>query len=187
MVENAWFPNYTGGDVVSLIRWNPYGEMLSLRQAMDRLLEESFVQPRGMSGEMEHAGMDVDVMERNDAYVIRASMPGVKPEDINVTIERGVLTIRGELRHEEEKEGGRYYRRERRYGAYARSISLPAEVNADACDANYEHGVLTITMPKAEQARARQIPLRGQATHSTTPPVIEGEKVGGSNTPTKRT
>jgi HSP20 family protein len=162
---------------VTLVRWNPFGEMMSLRQAVDRLLEESFIPPRGIAGDLEQGSMEIDVLERNDAYVIRASLPGVKPEDISVTMERGMLTLRGEARQEQEQGEGRYHRRERRFSSYARSISLPSEVNADACDASYEHGVLTITLPKAEQAKAKQIAVRGQSTHGAEKPAIEGERV----------
>jgi HSP20 family protein len=160
---------------MSVVRWNPYGEMMSLRQAMDRLLEESFIQPRGLTNERDEGGMELDVMEREDVYVIRASMPGVKPEDINVTMERGLLTIRGDAHQEEEQTEGRYYRRERRTSRYARSIALPGEVNAGACDASYEHGVLTITLPKAEHEQANRIAVRGQPSHSTGQPVIEAK------------
>jgi HSP20 family protein len=158
---------------MSVVRWNPYGEMMSLRQAMDRLLEDSFIQPRGLTGDRDQGGMELDVMERKDAYVIRASMPGVKPEDISVTTERGLLTIRGDSHQEEEQNEGRYYRRERRTSQYARSIALPGEVNADACDASYEHGVLTITLPKAEHEQAKQIAVRAQSTHSAAQPAVQ--------------
>lgn len=161
---------------MSLVRWNPYGEMMSLRQAMDRLLEDSFIQPSGLSGETGSGGMEIDVIETKDSYVIRASMPGVKPEDINVSMERGVLTIRGEAREEAEQNEGRYYRRERRSSQYARSLALPGEVNAEACEASYEHGVLTITLPKSEQARARQIAVRGLTAHGAEQPAIEAER-----------
>jgi HSP20 family protein len=142
---------------MTLTRWDPFGEMLSLRKAMDRLLEESFVRPTFGWGGGEAGGVDVDLMEKDDALVVTASLPGVKPEDTNVTVENNVLTIRGEMREEQERKDERYHRRERRYGSVARRIALPTAVNADAAQATFEHGVLTITLPKAEQAKPRQI------------------------------
>jgi HSP20 family protein len=160
---------------MAIMRWDPYGEMMSLRQAMDRLLEESYIRPGRFWGSEETGGLDLDLMEQNDSVVVKASIPGVKPEDISITVENGVLTIKGETREEKQSGEGRYHRRERRVGRFARAISLPVEVNADACDAEFEHGVLTITLPKAEQARPKQIAIRGQATHGAQ--AIEGQKI----------
>ncbi len=158
---------------MALTRWDPFREMTSLRQAMDRLLEESFVMPRfgagGMAGGM---GFDMDVLEQGDNLVVKASLPGVKPEDVNVTVENNVLTIKGEMREETEGGEGRYRHRERRWGSFQRAVLLPSDVDAQACDASFEHGVLTIKLPKSEQAKAKRIPIRGGSGQT-----IEGEKL----------
>src|SRR5437868_5969621 len=105
-------------------RWDPFGEMASLRGAMDRLFEDNLVRgagsARGWSG-----GMELDVMEQGENFVVKASLPGVKPEDVHVNVERGVLTIEAETRDESEGGQGRYYHRERRFGRMMRQILLP--------------------------------------------------------------
>ena len=176
---------------MSLMRRDPFGEMMSLRQAMDRLLEESVVRPRATMGVAGAGmGMDLDVMEREDAIVVRASLPGVKPDDVNITVENNILTIQAETREEQDRGEGRYHHRERRYGRVARAIVLPVEVDPNACDADFEHGVLTITLAKSQQARARRIAVRGQGqpaervssgqTAQGAGRVIEGQMAGSS-------
>lgn len=163
---------------MALSRWDPFNEMTSLRQAMDRLMEDAFVQPRGIAsaagGAM--AGFEMDVMEKGDAVVVKASLPGVKPEDVHVTVEQNVLTIRGETRAETDQSQGRYHHRERRVGRFARSVLLPTDVDPSQCDADFEHGVLTVTLPKAERSRSRQIPVRGARGGQG---MIEGQTTGG--------
>src|SRR5262245_19563017 len=95
------------------------------------------------------AMMDLDVIEQGDNLVVKATLPGVKPEDVDVNVENGVLTIRGELREEQEHGQGRYLHRERRYGTMARQVMLPRDVDTSACEASFEHGVLTLTLPKS--------------------------------------
>jgi len=160
---------------MSLTRWDPFGEMTSLRQAMDRLFDESVVRfwEPGGGGDT----VPLDVIERDDALVVKASLPGMKPEDVDISIHRNVLSIQGEMQGEEES-GGRVHRRERWYGRFSREMTLPVEVNPDACDARFEDGVLTITLPKSEQARARRIQIRGGEQRA-----IEGEtKPAGNGT-----
>jgi HSP20 family protein len=171
---------------MALIRWDPFAEMTSLRQAMDRLLENAFIRP-GVGWGTETT-FPLDVMERDDEVVVKASLPGVKPEDVNISIEDNVLTISGEL-HEESEEGqpqgqtqaqtqaqqgqrrqGRYHLRERRWGRFTRSVMLPFDVNADQANATFEHGVLTITLPKAEAAKKKRIQIQGAGQR-----MIEGQ------------
>jgi HSP20 family protein len=151
-------------------RWDPFPEMTSLRDAMNRLWETSFVPWSTASGQ---GGMPaLDVSETDDEYVVMASLPGVKPEDVKLSVQNNMLTIAGECcRDEERKEGERSLQRERRHGTFSRSISLPAAVDADRANAQFEHGCLRLTLPKAEAARPRQIPIGRQQT------AIEGEQV----------
>lgn len=146
---------------MSLMRWDPFAEMRSLREVMDRLFDESFVQPAAWLERTMPGDLDLDLIETGDALVVKASVPGVKPEDVDITVQNNVLTIQGETREEREAAEGRYHRRERRYGSFRRSVALPVDVNADAADARFEDGVLTITLPKTEQARAKRIPIGG--------------------------
>ena len=149
---------------MSITRWDPWGDIVSLREAMNNLLEESFVRPRqgqGVAGAP--AGLALDVRETPEAFVVTASVPGVPAENVDITILGDMLRIRGE-RREEREEGGqneRWLLRERRFGSFERTVSLPTAVKADAATADFKDGVLTITLPKAEEAKPRSIPVRG--------------------------
>ena len=150
---------------MSISRWDPLGELVSLREAMNNLLEESFVRPR-QGGAGQAAGLAVDVRETPDAFVVTASVPGVSPEEVDITVLGDVLRIRGERRDDRQEEGenGRWLIRERRFGAFERTIALPTTVKGDAASADFKDGVLTITLPKAEEAKPRSIPVRGAST-----------------------
>lgn len=137
-------------------RWDPWPEMATTRRMMDRLFDDT---PPSRFGGM--AGMDLDVIEKGDDLIVKATLPGVKPEDVDIRVEQGVLTIRGELHEEQEKGEGRYLHRERRHGTFFRQIALPRDVDTSACEADFEHGVLTLTLPRAQHARAQRIPIRG--------------------------
>lgn len=162
---------------MSSMRWDPFGEMTSLRQAMDRLLEDSLVRSGGSRGVGDSTtGMvPLDVMERDDAIVVKASLPGVRPDDVDVSVHRNVLTIQGEMRGEQEKGEGHYRHRERWSGRFSRQIAVPSGVDSEACDATFQDGVLTITLPKSEQSRAKRINIRGGGSRA-----IEGERSDGN-------
>ena len=160
---------------MSISRWDPLGELVTLREAMNNLLEESFVRPRqggGTAGQA--AGLAIDVRETPDAFVVTASVPGVSPEEVDITVLGDVLRIRGERREDrqEEDQNGRWLIRERRFGAFERTIGLPTTVKADAATADFKDGVLTVTLPKAEEAKPRSIRVRGGAGAG---PVGQGE------------
>jgi len=145
-----------------LTRWEPFKEMMSLREAMNRLFEDSFIRPGAWltSFETDAFGLPVDVIEKKDEIIVKASVPGLKPDDIEVSVTGDVLTIRGETKSEEKIEEGTYLRQERRYGKFERSLQLPALVVADKTDARFEHGVLTLRLPKAEEAKPRTIKVK---------------------------
>ena len=171
-------------------RPSPFGELLSLRQAMDRLFEDSFVQPGGSwgfgSGDSVAGSMalPLDVTTTNDELVIQAALPGVKPDEVDITVENGTLTIRGETRTERNEGEGDYLVREIRRGTFSRSISLPNGVEPDKASATFENGILTLRVPKAEQVKPRQIRIsahadaqsNGRATKNVSPATGEGEK-----------
>ena len=141
-------------------RTDPTSGPLSLRQMMDRLLEEAFVSPRGLAGQLGGAGGPaLNAYEEGDQFVVETQLPGMKPEDIQVSIEQGVLTIQGQTKAEEERKERSYLIREHRTGRFSRSVRLPETVDPDAVQATYEDGVLRLTLPKAERARARRIQI----------------------------
>ena len=139
-----------------LSRWDPFREMMTMRQAMDRLIENSISE--GTS--TQEWGLPLDVVEDENDYTIKASIPGVKPDDLDITFDKGMLTIRGELKDESESTKGQYHLRERRYGTFTRSISIPTSVKPDEIQANYNDGILTLKMPKAEDVKPKRIPIK---------------------------
>jgi HSP20 family protein len=134
---------------------NPYRVMLDIRSDMDRLIEQAFSSPR--LGFMSETSLDMDVSEDENQYIVKASIPGLDPKDMDITYTNKVLTIKGEVKGDEDKDNKRYHLRERWYGSFSRSISLPANVNADQIEASYDKGVLTLQLPKTEEEKPRKI------------------------------
>ena len=143
--------------MASLIKWQPVSDMVSLRDAMDRLFEDSFVTRRGFPALWNGDTLALDVYETNEALVIKTSLPGVKPEEVDITLSDDILTIKGETKSEEKVEKANYLRQERRYGTFQRSVQLPANLQSDKAEACFENGVLTLTIPKAEEAKPKTI------------------------------
>ena len=156
--------------MTSLIRWDPFREITTLREAMDRLFEDAFVFSTRLMAPVRPFGMELDLVEEEDRFVVRASMPGVRPDDLDISLTENTVTIRGELKPDEDIKEEQYHIRERRYGTFSRSITLPAPIDTNAVDAVYEDGVLTLTLPKAEEVRPKKIAVK---THK----MIEGQKV----------
>ncbi len=142
-------------------RYEPFRSAVSLRAMMDRLFDESFLPPVG--GSAEGPTIALDITETDEAYTAKASMPGVKPEDVVITADGNMITIKGETKAEEEKKGDDYLIRERRTGSYARAFTLPTAVDADKAEAHFAHGVLTLTVPKAEASKPKQIKVNDTA------------------------
>jgi HSP20 family protein len=139
-------------------RYEPFGRSMSLRQIMDRLLEDAFVMPRQVGAE---GSLSVDVYEEGDNLVVEAHVPGFKPENLDVNVERGVLTISGQTEAAEERQERNYLLREKRSGRFTRSLQLPPSYTADPSEATFEHGVLRLVFPKAEEAKPRRIQIGG--------------------------
>jgi HSP20 family protein len=148
--------------MVNLVRWEPFREVISLRQAMDRLFEDSFVGlPRlTMDGSGE---FPIDIYQDKKNLVVKAALPGVKPEELDITIADDILTIRGEHKEEQETEEDDYIHRERYYGAFSRSVAIPTKVKSDKAEASFEEGVLTLTLPKAGEIKPRQVKVKPKA------------------------
>jgi len=140
-------------------RPSPFGELVTLRQAMDRLFEDSFVRPRTSwaAGTGEGAALPLDVTTTPDSLVVEAALPGARPDDVEITVEDGTLTIRATTASERREGEGDYLVQEIRRGEFSRSISLPSGLEADRAEASFENGVLSLRIPKAEQVKPRQI------------------------------
>ena len=140
----------------SLIRWDHCERGVSFRETMDQMFEE-----RLMRGWSFHQGetrpLSLDVYETDDNLVVEGSLPSIEPEDLNVSLSGNILTIKGEIKKEKEEEKGKYYFRERRYGAVQRTIILPVEVNVDEVEAQFENGVLRLSLPKVEETKSKRI------------------------------
>jgi HSP20 family protein len=153
--------------------WDPVHEMVSLRDAMSSLLQDSFVRPGASVGDGIPAMLPLDVSENENEFIIKASLPGIRPEDVQITVHGDTLTIRAEMKAEQEKNDEHFHLRERRYGLFQRTVKLSAPVRSDEARAEFENGVLTLTLPKSEEAKPKQIkvgartqngPGQGQST-----------------------
>ena len=145
--------------MANITRYDPLGEMVSLRSAMDRLFEGSFVSPlswRTISGG-DAIAPPVDVHETADEIVVTAALPGMKAEDVEITMTGQNLTLRGEFKADQEISREQYLYRERRFGSFNRTVQLPVRVQGDRADASFTDGVLTLRIPKAEEVKPRQI------------------------------
>jgi HSP20 family protein len=136
-------------------------EMLSLREAMDKLFEESFVGPqwRSLWSAEGASTLAMDVYETDETLVVTAPVPGLKPEEVEITIVGNTLTVQGETKAEQREEKGNYIRQEVRYGSFQRSMALPVDVQADKADAVFENGMLKLTLPKTEQVKPKSIKI----------------------------
>lgn len=147
--------------MMSLIRsFDPFSEMAELRATMDRLLNETRNLP-ATSGDT-FSMLPLDVSENDDAFLIKASLPGVNPDDIDISLTDNVLTIKAELKEEKEIEEAKYHLRERRFGVFSRAITLPTAVDNKKVDAVYKDGVLTLTVPKKEEVKPHKIAVHAQ-------------------------
>lgn len=129
---------------------------------MNHLFEERFIRPTPFLAPLAEGTLAVDVYETPEDVVVKATVPGIKPEEINISVTGDVLTIKGETKQEEKVEKANYIRQERRYGAFARSISLPTSVNAEKAEAVFENGVLTLKLPKVEEVKPKVISVKAK-------------------------
>jgi HSP20 family protein len=140
----------------NLTRWEPMREMMTLREAMDRLFDDAFTRPLGPSGVS--IAPAIDLYETDDDVVVKANLPGLK-SDVQISVTADVLTLRGEVLPVDNKQEATYHILERRSGVFERSITLPTDVQTEKARADFENGVLTITLPKAETVKPRTITI----------------------------
>jgi len=158
--------------MTTLTRWEPIRELTDMRRTMDRMMDRFFEDPFFANAPAwpQRNGaawnLAVDVAEDADTYIVKASVPGINPEEIEIALTDNVLTIKGETREEHESKETNWHVRERRYGNFMRSITLPHPVNAEQVEATNEHGVLTLRLPKAEAAKPKKIAVRNTVQNS---------------------
>jgi HSP20 family protein len=146
----------------NMIRWEPMRDMVTLRDAMDRLFDEAFTRP--WSDGWRGSGMPaIDMYQTDDEVVVKVAVPGFKPDDVQISVTGDLLTIRGETKEAEDTKEKAYHMREHRYGAFERTISLPTAVVSDKAQAEFENGILNITLPKAEEVKPKLITVKPKA------------------------
>ena len=143
-----------------LVRWEPFREVVSLKQAMDRLFEDSMVHPARFWPENGKNEFKIDMYQTGDRVVVKASLPGLKPEEVDISVTGDVVTIRGEHKEELEIKEEAYLRKEQGYGSFCRAITVPVDVKSDQAEAVFENGILTLTLPKAEEIKTRSIKVK---------------------------
>jgi len=147
----------------NLIRWQPVREMVTLRDAMDQLFDEAFTRPWGLTdGGRLAAAPSVDMFETENDVVIKAVLPGMKAEDVDINVTGEMLTIKGETKEKNEIKEKAYHIREQRWGSFERSLVMPTTVLSDKAKAEFEDGILTITLPKAEQIKPKTITVKAK-------------------------
>lgn len=142
---------------MALVRWTPARDLFQVQNEMNRMLDEFFT-PAGEGASLLRPSVDIE--EHEDGYTVRAELPGMKQEDIKITLQDNQLLIRGEKRRQAEKKGSSYLRTELVYGTFERVFSLSQAVRGDKIEATYRDGVLEIHIPKAEESKAREIPIQ---------------------------
>ncbi len=150
---------------MAIIRWDPFREMTNVQSQFNRLVDQMW------GGRQESWLPAVDVFDNKDAVVVKAELAGMDPDDIQIEVEDNVLTVKGERRFDEKVDEERYYRVERRYGSFQRSLALPQGVKPDDISASYDDGILTVTVPKVDEEKPKRIEVKAKKT-------VEAKKAG---------
>ena len=150
----------------NLIRWEPARDFMTLREAMDHLFDDAFTRPLSIRDGWSVPA--IDMYQTDDEIVVKASIPGFKAEDVQINVTGDILTLRGEVKQKEEKTSSpkgkdkAWHIREQRWGSFERSIALPTDVVADKAKAEFENGILTVTLPKAEEVKPKTITVKAK-------------------------
>ena len=148
---------------MTIVRWEPLRELNSLQSEMNRLFNNAFDTPPGSAGSAIRRWVPaMDLVESGDHFVLRADLPGMGEDDVNIEFEDGTLTVSGERKAEHEDSNEGFHRVERSFGSFSRSLTLPQGIDADAVTAGFDRGVLEIRVPKPEQRKPRPIAIGGQ-------------------------
>ncbi len=157
---------------MAVVRWNPWNDLFDLHAQVDHLFQPPTPASASRNG-VEYTALPVDIQQTDGAFVVEASVPGFKPGDVEVTFEDGVLTIAGRRTTDETTKDATYVRRERRSTAVFRQVGLPAEVRAEDITASFENGVLRVTVPRAQKAQPKRIPVTVAGGETSTENVVE--------------
>ena len=144
---------------MALVRWRPFRDLINIQQDVDSLFDEFFSRTPAYEIDGGLWSPPLDITENDDNVFVTVEVPGMTKEDVKITLQDDVLTIRGEKKQETEQKDANYHRIERNYGSFTRSFSLPTVVLADQIKAHYQDGLLRITLPKAEQVKPKEIPI----------------------------
>lgn len=143
---------------MAVSRWDPFRDLMSIQGDLNELFGRAFGQGEAARGAS--WAPVLDVFEDKDRFVIKVELPGLGPDDVDISVEEGTLTVSGERRFYQEMEEGGFHRIERRFGTFARSLNLPSTADPDRIEASFDAGVLTITVPKKEEAKPRKIQVK---------------------------
>ncbi len=146
----------------NIIRWEPVREMMTLREAMDRLFDDAFTARPLSAANRNWEIPAVDMYQTENEVIVKAALPGVKAEETQISVADGVLTIKGEVKQESETKEKAYHIREQRWGSFERVLALPTDVVADKAKAEFENGVLIVTLPKAEEVKPKTISIKAK-------------------------
>jgi HSP20 family protein len=148
----------------NLTRWErePAREMMTLREAMDRLFDDAFTRPFSLmrEGGSSWSSPAIDMFQTDNDVVVKAALPGIKADEVQINVTGDILTIKGEMKHEEEKKDKSWHIREHRWGAFERSVRLPTGVISDKAKADFDNGILTVSLPKLEEVRPKTITVK---------------------------
>ena len=147
--------------MMALMRWDPFREMIPLREVMDRLFDESIIRPE-LSKPLGAQTLAVDVEEEADDFVIKASVPGLKPEDLKVNSVGDTVTLSSEIQEETERKETNFLLKERRFGSFKRTVTLPQDIDTENAEATFEDGVLTLAFPKPEESKAKTVQVKAK-------------------------
>jgi len=148
----------------NLTRWEPGREVMTLRDAMDRLFDDAFTRPFSLirEGGSTWSSPAIDMYQTDNEVVVKAALPGFKADEVQINVTGDILTLRGEVKHEEEKKDKSWHIREHRWGSFERSVRLPTGVISDKAQADFQNGILTITLPKLEEVKPKTITVKAK-------------------------
>jgi HSP20 family protein len=147
---------------MAIVRWDPFDAFLGAQEDLNRLFRRSWLRPADGDKPVAEGGVwapAVDIYETGETFTVEAELPGIDPKDIDVAVDEGVLTLRGERKLEREVKEENYYRVERAYGMFQRAVRLPSDIDAEKVKAEYDNGVLRVTVPKVQPKKPKSIPV----------------------------
>jgi HSP20 family protein len=153
---------------MNIVRYDPFRDLRGLQDEMNRLFSTTFSRTGGDNDQIMRGAWNpsVDIFENQNQIVLEAELPGMKPENVEISIENNVLTLHGERKFEKKDEGDNFHRVERSYGSFTRSFTLPPTVSSENATAEFENGVLRLTLAKREEAKPRRIEIKGASSEN---------------------